>query len=85
VAFTAPARRQNGHDRAWNAEEGNAGNVARAVNTVHSNYRNAIRPKFTNYSQIFITTQKSPKTNFVQLDKIYTFAFKLNPKICLDF
>jgi len=42
VAFTAPARRQNGHDRAWNAEEGNAGNVARAVNTVHQYYRIAI-------------------------------------------
>ena len=42
VAFTAPARRQNGHDRAWNAEERNAGNVARAVNTVHQYYRIAI-------------------------------------------
>ena len=53
VAFTAPARRQNGHDRAWNAEEGNAGNVASAVDTVHKNYRNVIRqnsqitPKFS--------------------------------------
>jgi len=53
VAFTAPARRQNGHDRAWNAEEGHASNVASAVDTVHKNYRNAIRqnsqitPKFS--------------------------------------
>ena len=53
VAFTVPARRQNGHDRAWNAEEGNAGNVASAVDTVHKNYRFAIRqnsqitPKFS--------------------------------------
>ena len=53
VAFTVPARRQNGHDRTWNAEEGNAGNVALAVDTVHKNYRNAIRqnsqitPKFS--------------------------------------
>jgi len=28
---------------------------------------------------------KTPKTNFVQLDKLYHFAFKLNPKICFDF
>ena len=53
MAFTALARRQNGHDRAWNAEEGNAGNVASAVDTVHKNYRFAIRqisqitPKFS--------------------------------------
>ena len=53
VAFTAPARRQNGHNRAWNAEEGNAGNVASAMDTVHKNYRYAIRqnsqitPKFS--------------------------------------
>ena len=53
VDFTVPARCQNGHDRAWNAEEGNAGNVASAVDTVHKNYRYAIRqnsqitPKFS--------------------------------------
>ena len=53
VAFTVPARCQNGHDHAWNAEEGNAGNVASVVDTVHKNYRNAIRqnsqitPKFS--------------------------------------
>ena len=46
VAFIAPARRKNGHDRAWNAEEGNAGNVASAVDTVHKNYRYAIRQNF---------------------------------------
>jgi len=85
VAFTAPARRQNGHDRAWNAEERNAGNVARAVNTVHTNYRNAIRPKFTNYSQIFITTQKSPKTKVVQNQKFYNFAFETISKFILHF
>ena len=85
MSFTAPARRQNSHDRAWNAEEGNAGNVASAVDTVHSIYRNAIRPKFTNYSQIFITTQKSPKTKVVQNQKFYHFAFETIPKFGLHF
>ena len=75
VAFTAPVRRQNGHDRAWNAEEGNAGNVASAVDTVHKNYRHAIRQN----SQIFITTQKSPKTKVVQNLKFYNFSFITNP------
>ena len=51
-----------------------AGNVASAVDTVHSNYRNAICPKFINYSQIFITTQKSPKTKVVQNQKFYNFV-----------
>ena len=76
---------KNGHDRAWNAEEGNAGNVASAVDTVHSIYRNAIHPKFTNYSQIFITTQKSPKTKVVQNQKFYHFAFETIPKFGLHF
>ena len=76
MSFTAPVRRQNGHDRAWNAEEGNAGNVASAVITVHNNYSFAIRQKFSNYSQIFTATQKSPKTKVVQNQKLYNFAFE---------
>jgi len=40
---------------------------------------------FSNYFKFFITTLKSPKTNCVQLNKLYTFAFRLNPKIYLDF
>jgi len=28
---------------------------------------------------------KTPKTNFVQLDKLYTFALRPNPKMCFDF
>ena len=39
----------------------------------------------SNYFNINITTLKTPKTNFVQIDKLYTFAFRLNPKMCLDF
>ena len=35
-------------------------------------------PKFTNYSQIFITTQKSPKTKVVQNQKFYNFSFITN-------
>ena len=40
---------------------------------------------FSNYFKFYKTTLKTPKTNFVQLDKLYTFAFSLNPKMCLDF
>ena len=28
---------------------------------------------------------KTPKTNFLQLDKLYTFAFRLHPKMYFDF
>jgi len=28
---------------------------------------------------------KTPKTNFVQLNKLYIFALRLNPKMCFDF
>ena len=40
---------------------------------------------FLNYFKFYITTLKTPKTNFVHLDKLYTFAFRINPKMCLDF
>ena len=40
---------------------------------------------FSKYFKFYITTLKTPKTNFVHLDKLYTVAFKLNPKMCLDF
>ena len=55
------------------------GNVARAVNTVHENYRIAIQFKNPNYSQNCITTQKSPKTKVVQNQIFYNFAFITNP------
>ena len=38
----------------------------------------------SNYFKFYITL-KTPKTNFVHIDKLYTFSFRLNPKICLDF
>ena len=28
---------------------------------------------------------KTLKTNFVHIDKLYTFPFWLNPKMCLDY
>ena len=40
---------------------------------------------FSNYFKFYKTTLKTPKTNFVQLDKLYTFALRLNPKMYLDF
>ena len=40
---------------------------------------------FSNYFKFYITTFKTPKTNFVHLEKLYTFSFGLNPKMCLDF
>ena len=40
---------------------------------------------FSNYFKIHNTTLKTPKTNFVHIDKLYTFSFRLKPKMCLDF
>ena len=40
---------------------------------------------FSYYFNFYKTTLKTPKTNFIHLDKLYTFAFRLDPKICLDF
>ena len=39
----------------------------------------------SNYFKFYITTLKTLKTNFVHIDKLYTFPFRLNPKMCLDF
>jgi len=39
----------------------------------------------SNYFKFYITTLKTLKTNFVHIDKLYTFSFRLNPKMCLDF
>ena len=39
----------------------------------------------SNYFKFYITTLKTLKTNFVHIDKLYTFSFRLNPKLCLDF
>ena len=40
---------------------------------------------FSNYFKFYKTTLKTPKTNFLQLDKLYTFAFRLHPKMYFDF
>ena len=39
----------------------------------------------SNYSKFYITTLKTLKTNFVHIDKLYTFPFRLNPKMYLGF
>ena len=73
VAFTAPARRPKGHARDWKPTEARrqcsfgGGHCSLKLQVCHS-------PKFTNYSQIFITTQKSPKTKVVQNQKFYNFV-----------
>ena len=79
VAFSMPARSQGRPRRAWNAEEGNVGNVASRGGHCSQKLQKCHSPKFPNYSQIFITTQKSPKTNVVQNLKFYNFAFITNP------
>jgi len=38
-----------------------------------------------NYFKFYITTLKTLKTNFVHIEKLYTFTFRFNPKMCLDF
>ena len=76
--FPTPARSQGRHARAWNAEDGRrpcsfgGEHCSQNLQVCHSS-------KFTNYSQIFITTQKSPKTKVVQNQKFYNFAFNTNP------
>ena len=47
--------------------------------------QNCHSPKFTIYSQNFITTQKSPKTKVVQNQKFYNFAFETISKFILHF
>jgi len=39
---------------------------------------------FSNYFKFFETTLKTLKTNFVPLNKLYTFALRLNPKMYFD-
>ena len=60
------------------------GDLASAV-TVHQNYQTAIRFKNPNYSQIYVTTQKSPKIKVVPNLKFYNFAFITIPKFGLHF
>ena len=54
------------------------GELASAV-TVHQNYQTAIRFKNPNYSQIYVTTQKSPKIKVIQNQKFYNFDFITTP------
>ena len=54
------------------------GELASAV-TVHQNYQTAIRFKNPNYSQIYVTTQKSSKIKVAPNLKFYNFAFITTP------
>ena len=47
--------------------------------------KTAIRFKNPNYSQIYVTTQKSPKIKVVQNSKFYNFTFNTIPKFGLHF
>ena len=75
---------KDGHDRAWKQTEDRrpcsfgGGHCSSKLQNCHS-------PKFPNYSQIFITTQKSPKTKVVQNQKFYNFSFETIPKFGLHF
>ena len=74
-AFTVPTRCPDGHTHDWKQTE-----ARRRCNSIgehcSSKLPNCHSPNFTNYSQIFITTQKSPKTKVVQNQKLYNFAFE---------
>ena len=53
--------------------------------TVQLIYQIAICFKNLNYSQIYVTTHKSPKIKVVQNSKLYNFAFIPIPKFSLHF
>ena len=56
-----------------------------SAGTVHKNYQTAIQFKNPNYSQIYVTTQKSLKIKVVPNLKFYNFAFITIPKFGLHF
>ena len=69
-----PARRQGRPRHTWNAEEGrrpcsyDGEHCSQYLQVCHS-------PNFTNYSQIFITTQKSPKNKSCSKSKVLQLCF----------
>ena len=75
---------KDGHACDWNAEEGRR-RCSSSDEHCSSKLQNCHPPNFTNYSQIFITTQKSPKTKVVPNQKFYNFAFDTIPKFGLHF
>ena len=75
---------KDGHARDWNAEEGRR-RCSSSGEHCSSKLQNCHSPNFTNYSQIFIITQKSPKTKVVPNQKFYNFAFETIPKFGLHF
>ena len=66
------------HARAWNRTEGRR-QCSKSGEHCSPKLQNCYSPKFTNYSQIFITTQKSPKTKVVQNQSSTTLLLKPYP------
>ena len=87
-ATTRPSPRQrdakDGHDRDWKPKEARR-RWQLPDGTVQLIYQIAICFKNLNYSQIYVTTQKSPKIKVVQNSKLYNFAFIPIPKFGLHF
>ena len=75
---------KDGHAHDWNAEEGRR-RCSSSGEHCSSKLQNCHPPNFTNYSQIFITTQKYPKTKVVPNQKFYNFAFETISKFILHF
>ena len=65
---------KDGHARDWNAEEGRR-RCSSSGEHCSSKLQNCHSPNFTNYSQIFITTQKSPKIKVVPKSKVLQLCF----------
>ena len=76
--FPMPAQSQGRHTRAWNAEDGRrpCSKSGEHCSTKLQNCHSFSKP---NYSQFFVTTQKSPKIKVVQNQKFYNFAFITTP------
>ena len=83
-AFVVPMRRPDGHARDWKLTEARR-RCSASGEHCSSKLQNCHSPNFTNYSQIFITTKKSPKTKVVQNQKLYNFSFETIPKFGLHF
>ena len=83
-SFPRQREAKSGHSRAWNAEESRrrCSKSGEHCSTKLQNYHLFSKP---NYSQFCVTTQKSPKTKFVQNSKFYNFAFIAIPKFSLHF
>ena len=69
---------EDSHDRAWKQAEGRR-RCSLGGEHCSQNLQNCPSFSNSNYSQICVTTQKSPKIKVVQNQKFYNFAFITNP------